>query len=69
MTLAVASDHVGRVRELLETRWRQHLDEDQQTAAAIVLDFEAEEMTCPACLTPFQTGPRECPECGLFLGG
>ena len=42
--------------------------EAEREAACIVLDFGAETMTCPACLTSFPTGPRECPDCGLFLG-
>jgi hypothetical protein len=33
-----------------------------------VVDFNAEEMTCPACGHTFATGPTECPDCGLFLG-
>ena len=33
-------------------------------------DFDAEETTCPACMTPFKTaGVTRCPECGLNLGG
>ena len=43
------------------------LDTDQQAIAEGVLDFNAEEMTCPACLTTSPTGPKACPECGLQL--
>lgn len=35
---------------------------------APVIDFNAAEMTCPACTHTFETGPKECPDCGLFLG-
>lgn len=35
----------------------------------VVVDFNQSEMTCPACLTTFATGPSECPDCGLYLGG
>lgn len=35
---------------------------------APVVDFNASEMTCPACGHEFATGPSECPDCGLFLG-
>ena len=28
----------------------------------------AEQDQCPACLTAFDAGPEECPDCGLFLG-
>jgi predicted amidophosphoribosyltransferase len=34
----------------------------------VVVDFDQPTMTCPACLAEFDTGPRECPDCGLFLG-
>ena len=54
--------------QLLEERWRDLLEGEQGTSADIVLDFSSEEMTCPACLTTFPTGPEECPSCGLFLG-
>ena len=66
--LAVASQDVERAKEALEARWMEHLDAAERESAAIVLDFGADQMTCPACLTTFATGPRECPECGLFLG-
>jgi primosomal protein N' len=32
------------------------------------VNFDAEQMQCPACLHEFETGPKECPDCGLFLG-
>ena len=66
--LAVASQDVQRVMQLLEDRWRDLLEGDQGNSADIVLDFSSQEMTCPACLTTFPTGPDECPSCGLFLG-
>jgi hypothetical protein len=35
----------------------------------VVCDRDAEETTCPACLTPFKTaGITRCPECGLNFG-
>jgi hypothetical protein len=37
-------------------------------ASEVVIDPDAPETTCPACLTTFATGPSECPDCGLFLG-
>ena len=66
--LAVASQDLPQAKSVLEARWFEHLDERERAAASIVLDFGADEMTCPACLTTFRTGPQECPECGLFLG-
>jgi hypothetical protein len=33
-------------------------------------DLDAEETSCPACLTTFRTaGVTRCPECGLNFGG
>lgn len=65
--LAVAADQVQAARQVLEAEWRALLDPDAQAATDLVLDFGAPEMTCPACLTTFATGPVECPECGLNL--
>lgn len=32
-------------------------------------DFDAEETSCPACMTPFKTaGVTRCPECGINFG-
>ena len=67
MWLAVASQDVQRAKEVLEASWMDGLDLEQQAIAEGVLDFNAEEMTCPACLTSFATGPTACPECGLQL--
>ena len=66
--LAVASHDVERAKQVLEARWMNELSDAERESASIVLDFGAEEMTCPACLTAFPTGPHECPDCGLFLG-
>lgn len=40
----------------------------ERAAADAVVNFDAAQMTCPACGTTFATGPSECPDCGLFLG-
>jgi len=66
--LAVASQDIDSARLTLETNWMANLDDAEREVCSIVLDFGAEQMTCPACLTSFATGPRECPDCGLFLG-
>jgi len=39
----------------------------QPPEPAPVVDFNQEEMTCPACMHTFATGPKACPDCGLFL--
>ncbi len=41
---------------------------EERAAADAVINFDAAEITCPACGTSFATGPTECPDCGLFLG-
>ncbi len=66
--LAVAGTDVDRAKATLESRWMNTLDDAERASADVVLDFGANEMTCPACMTRFATGPRECPDCGLFLG-
>jgi hypothetical protein len=63
--LAVASQDIEATRRLLDDAWRDSLDAEHPD---VVVDFDQAEMTCPACLTKFATGPRECPDCGLFLG-
>lgn len=66
--LAVASQDVDRALVTLEAKWRDLLEDGQGESADIVLDFSSDEMTCPACLTTFATGPDECPDCGLYIG-
>jgi hypothetical protein len=66
--LAVASQDVGRAKEALDAQWRDLLEEGQGGSADIILDHTKDEMTCPACLTTFPTGPEECPDCGLYIG-
>ena len=69
--LVVTSDDVPRALEVFEADWRSVMDADQLEAAnkaqEVVLDPDAAETTCPACLTTFSTGPKDCPECGLGL--
>ena len=66
--LAVASTDLAPAQDTLREFYDQGLSEAERAAADIVLDFDAEEMTCPACLTTFKTGPDRCPDCGLFIG-
>ena len=66
--LAVAGQDVESALVIIESRWRSLLEGEQAASADIVLDFSAEQMTCPACLESFSTGPEECPSCGLYLG-
>jgi len=70
--LAVAPEDVQATAELFDRDWRSTLDPEQvaalDAASRIVIDPDAPETTCPACLTTFATGPSSCPECGLGLG-
>lgn len=72
MWLAVASTDVPASFTALSDDWKSALDPAQQAAAEaasnIVIDPDAPETTCPACLTTFTTGPQECPDCGLCIG-
>jgi hypothetical protein len=70
--LAVAPEDAPVAAELFDRDWRSGLDAEQiaalDAASRIVIDPDAPETTCPACLTTFATGPVTCPECGLGLG-
>jgi predicted amidophosphoribosyltransferase len=48
--------------------WGRQLTPEERVVAEMVVDFDAEETTCPACLTPFQPPTRRCPSCGLSFG-
>lgn len=70
--LAVAREDAQAAAEVFDRDWRSGLDAAQlaalDAASQIVIDPNAAETTCPACLTTFATGPATCPECGLGLG-
>jgi len=69
--LAVAREDAQAAAEVFDRDWRSGLDAEQiaalDAASRIVIDPDAPETTCPACLTTFATGPTKCPECGLGL--
>ena len=52
----------------MQRHLQSYISPEEQAAADCVINFDAAEMTCPACGTRFATGPSECPDCGLFLG-
>jgi hypothetical protein len=70
--LVVAREDAPAAFEVFDSDWRRGLSEEQlaalNAASSIVIDPDAAETTCPACLTTFPTGPTECPECGLSVG-
>jgi hypothetical protein len=69
--LVVARDHVAEAMAVFDADWKRGLSPHQiaalEASAGIVLDPDAPETTCPACLTTFATGPAECPDCGLSI--
>jgi hypothetical protein len=72
MMLAVASSEVENSLKVFAEDWHSGLDAAQRMAAeasaSIVIDPDAAETTCPACMTTFATGPEFCPDCGLCVG-
>jgi hypothetical protein len=70
--LAVAREDAAAAFAVFDQEWRRGLSPEQiaalDAAAHIVLDPDAAETTCPACLTTFATGPSQCPDCGLTIG-
>jgi hypothetical protein len=70
--LVVARENAPAALAVFDSDWRRGMSDEQiaalQAANEIVIDPDAAETTCPACLTTFATGPSECPDCGLVVG-
>jgi hypothetical protein len=70
--LVVARENGPAALAVFDRDWRRGMSDEQiaalEASAQIVIDPEAAETTCPACLTTFPTGPAECPDCGLAIG-
>lgn len=70
--LVVAREDAGAALAVFDSDWRRGLSPEQmaalEAASEVVIDPDAPETTCPACLTTFATGPADCPDCGLSLG-
>lgn len=70
--LVVSPTDAAAALAVFESDWRRGLTPDQiqalEAAASLVIDPDAAETTCPACLTTFATGPVDCPDCGLAIG-
>ncbi len=58
---------MAEARRLIDARWAAGLDEAERHAADMTVDLDAEQTTCPACMTSFdpRTASERCPECGL----
>jgi hypothetical protein len=64
--LAVAGPDVPRATQVYEEHLDAMVDNTGLTRNKAVADFDAEETTCPACMTPFKTANADrCPDCGL----
>ena len=70
--LVVARENAAAAFAVFEQDWKRGLTEEQlaalEAAASIVVDPDSGQITCPACLTTFETGPVDCPDCGLAIG-
>jgi len=67
--LAVASHQVEEAMAVERAHQDRMLAREGMRLQEHVADLDAEETTCPACLTPFRTqGVTRCPECGLKFG-
>lgn len=70
--LVVATENAAAARVVFDSDWKRGMTAEQiaalEAAAAIAVDTNSDEITCPACLTSFPDGPTECPECGLSIG-
>ena len=47
---------------------RAKMSDVELRAADAVIDLEADQNECPACLGTIPKNARMCPECGLMLG-
>ncbi len=68
LELAVASEDLADSAELLQDNWKTGLSPEEVAAAEMVVDFDAEQTTCPACMTIFTPDAPMCPGCGLRFG-
>jgi len=68
MWLAVASRDLESAREVLDACWSRDLTPLARASAELVVDLEADQTTCPACLAGFAPSEPRCPSCGLRFG-
>lgn len=64
--LKVATEDLGRMREILQEKWQEGLEREGLSLEAAPEKVEAN--ACPACGTEVPDSTTECPDCGLFLG-
>ena len=64
--LAVAGTDMQRATEVYQGHLDRMVRREGLSTSDAVADLDAEETSCPACLTKFKTtGTTRCPECGL----
>jgi hypothetical protein len=67
--LAVASPDALRAMALHRAHLEQMVRKQGLPVRDVVVDLDAEQTQCPACLTTFATaGVSRCPDCGLAFG-
>jgi hypothetical protein len=66
--LAVADNQLEKAKSIMDEDFLGTLSDEEKEISRIVVDHNASHIQCPGCLTKFETGPNECPDCGLFLG-
>ena len=54
--------------EVMKDQWQSGLDPEHTVNADLAIDLDADETTCPACLSKFKPDIPMCPECGLRFG-
>jgi len=54
--------------EIVQNQWKSALSDEEAMASDLVVDFDAEMTTCPACMTEFKPDVPMCPGCGLRFG-
>jgi hypothetical protein len=66
--LAVASHQAQLALEQIEAHFTHGMTDRERASVETVIDLDADENTCPACLEPFRGHPSRCPSCGLRIG-
>ncbi len=66
--LAVASHQAQLALEQIEAHFTDGMTARERASVETVIDLDADENNCPACLEPFKGHPTRCPSCGLRIG-
>lgn len=68
MQLAVAGHQAEAALAEIENHFTHGMTERERASVETVIDLDADENNCPACLEPFKGHPTRCPSCGLRIG-